>query len=55
MIERAFIHVAGPVGAGKTTFVETVLRGVDRWWLAQLPRSLCGQRRLFGHGHKKVQ
>jgi hypothetical protein len=34
VIERAYIHVAGPVGAGKTTFVETVLRGVDRWWLA---------------------
>jgi hypothetical protein len=34
VIERAYIHVAGPVGAGKTTFVETVLRGIDRWWLA---------------------
>jgi hypothetical protein len=34
MIERAFVQVAGPAGAGKTTFVEAVLRGVDRWWLA---------------------
>lgn len=25
MIERAFVHVAGPAGAGKTTFVEAVL------------------------------
>jgi len=31
---EAFIHVAGPAGSGKTTFVEAVLRGVDRWWLA---------------------
>jgi len=34
VIERAYIHVAGPVGAGKTTFVEAVLRRVDRCWLA---------------------
>ena len=34
MIERAYIHVGGPTGAGKTTFVETLLRGVARWWLA---------------------
>jgi len=26
--------IAGASGAGKTTFVEAVLRGVDRWWLA---------------------
>jgi len=31
MIERGFIHVAGPKGAGKTRFVEAVLRGIDRW------------------------
>lgn len=34
MIERAYIHVGGPPGAGKTTFVEMLLRGIDRWWLA---------------------
>ena len=34
VIERVYIHVGGPPGAGKTTFVETLLRGVDRYWLA---------------------
>jgi hypothetical protein len=34
VIERAYIHVGGPAGAGKTTFVETLLRGIDRRWLA---------------------
>lgn len=29
MIERAYIHVAGSAGAGKTAFVEAVLRGLD--------------------------
>jgi hypothetical protein len=29
MRQRAFIHVAGPAGAGKTTFVEALLRGLD--------------------------
>ena len=34
MIERAYVHVAGPAAAGKTTFVEAMLRGIDRYWLA---------------------
>jgi Ni2+-binding GTPase involved in maturation of urease and hydrogenase len=34
VIERAYVHVAGPVGVGKTTFIEAVFRGLDRWWLA---------------------
>jgi hypothetical protein len=34
VIERAYIHVGGPAGAGKTTFVETLLRSIDRCWLA---------------------
>ena len=34
MIGRAFIHIAGAAGSGKTTFVEAVLGGVDRCWLA---------------------
>jgi hypothetical protein len=34
VIERAYIHVGGPPGAGKTTFVETVLHRVERHWLA---------------------
>lgn len=29
MIERAFIHVTGPRGSGKTTFVEAILRSLD--------------------------
>ncbi len=29
MRQRAIIHVAGPEGAGKTTFIETVLQRVD--------------------------
>jgi len=29
MIERAYIHVAGPQGSGKTTFIEAVLDGND--------------------------
>ncbi len=34
MIERALIHVAGPGGAGKTTFVEAMLGSIDRLTLA---------------------
>lgn len=34
MIERAYIHVGGPPGCGKTTFVEAVLGGTDRAILA---------------------
>lgn len=29
MIERAFIHVAGPEGSGKTSFIEAMLRSID--------------------------
>ncbi len=29
MIERALIHVAGPAGSGKTTFIESMLHGLD--------------------------
>ena len=29
MIQRAFIHVAGPAGVGKTTFVEALLMAGD--------------------------
>jgi hypothetical protein len=29
MRQRALVHVAGPTGAGKTSFVEALLRGVD--------------------------
>jgi hypothetical protein len=29
MRQRALVHVAGPAGAGKTSFVEALLRGVD--------------------------
>jgi hypothetical protein len=29
MRQRAFVHVAGPAGVGKTTFIEALLRGVD--------------------------
>lgn len=29
MIERAYAHVAGPDGTGKTTFIEAMLRGID--------------------------
>jgi hypothetical protein len=32
--ERALIHVAGPKGAGKTTFVEQILGGFGDWILA---------------------
>jgi hypothetical protein len=32
MIQRAFIHVAGPAGCGKTTFVEALL-ATGRWSL----------------------
>ena len=32
--ERALIHVAGPKGAGKTTFIETMLGSADEWILA---------------------
>ncbi len=34
MIERAYIHVGGPPGCGKTTFVEAVLGGTDEAILA---------------------
>ena len=34
MRERALIHVAGPKGAGKTTFIERVLDGTGEWILA---------------------
>lgn len=34
MIERAFVHVGGPAGGGKTTFVETILGCIDRLMLA---------------------
>lgn len=34
MIERAFIRVGGPDGAGKTTFIEALLGSVDAWTLA---------------------
>lgn len=34
MRERALIHVAGPKGAGKTTFIERVLDGAGEWVLA---------------------
>ncbi len=34
MIERAYIHVGGPQGCGKTTFVEAVLGGTDEAILA---------------------
>jgi len=27
MIERAFVHVGGPAGSGKTTFIEAMLAG----------------------------
>jgi hypothetical protein len=29
MRERAFVHVAGPPGSGKTTFIEAILKSVD--------------------------
>ena len=29
MIERAFVHVGGPPGSGKTTFIEAMLAGAD--------------------------
>jgi len=29
MRERAFVHVAGPPGSGKTTFIEAMLAVVD--------------------------
>lgn len=34
MIQRAIIHVDGPPGAGKTTFVERLLHGTDQGFLA---------------------
>ncbi len=34
MIERAFVHVGGPPGSGKTTFVEAMLAGADALTLA---------------------
>jgi hypothetical protein len=34
VIERAMIHVSGPEGSGKTSFIEAVLRDVDAWTLA---------------------
>ncbi len=34
MIERAFVHVGGPPGSGKTTFIEAMLAGVDALTLA---------------------
>ena len=29
MIERAYVHVGGPPGSGKTTFIEAMLAGTD--------------------------
>jgi len=34
MIERAYIHVGGPPGSGKTTFIEAMLAGADALTLA---------------------
>jgi hypothetical protein len=34
MIERAFVHVGGPPGSGKTTFIEAMLAGADALTLA---------------------
>ncbi len=34
MRERAFIHVGGPKGAGKTAFIEQILGGAGEWILA---------------------
>lgn len=34
MIRRAYIHVAGPAGSGKTSFIEALLRATDGWVLA---------------------
>lgn len=34
MRERALIHIAGPEGAGKTTFAEAILAGTNGWLLA---------------------
>jgi hypothetical protein len=34
MIERAFVHVGGPPGSGKTTFIEAILAGTDALALA---------------------
>jgi hypothetical protein len=31
VIERALVHVMGPGGAGKTTFVERLVGGIDAW------------------------
>lgn len=33
MIQRTFIHVDGPPGAGKTTFVERLVPGARHWVL----------------------
>jgi Ni2+-binding GTPase involved in maturation of urease and hydrogenase len=34
MIERALVHVGGPPGSGKTTFIEAMLAGADALTLA---------------------
>ena len=34
MIERAFVHVGGSPGSGKTTFIEAMLAGADALTLA---------------------
>ena len=34
MIERAFVHVGGPPGSGKTKFIEAMLAGADALTLA---------------------
>jgi hypothetical protein len=34
MIQRAYVHVGGPPGSGKTTFIEAMLAGVDALTLA---------------------
>lgn len=34
MIERAYVHVGGPPGSGKTTFIEAMLAGADALILA---------------------
>ena len=34
MISRVIVHVDGPPGVGKTTFVERLLGALDKWVLA---------------------
>ncbi len=44
MIQRAIIHVAGPPGAGKTSFVEHLLHGIDQEVLAARCRRDASRR-----------